>query len=37
VTALQCGAAGEYRIHRVSGAFKAPAEEVGDALFVLDD
>ena len=37
VNALQRGAAGKYRIHRVSSAFQAPAEEVGDALFVLDD
>ena len=37
VDTLQCRAAGECRIHRVAGAFQAPAEEVGDALFVLDD
>src|ERR1035441_4516563 len=37
VEALQRGAAGKRRVHRVSGAFQAPAEEVGDALFVLDD
>ena len=37
VNALQRGAAGESGIHRVSGAFKAPAEEVSDTLLVLDD
>ena len=37
VNALECGASREGGVHGVSGAFEAPAEEVSDALFVLDD
>src|ERR1039457_6095880 len=35
--ALECGGAGERGIDCVTGSLEAPAEEVSDALFVLDD
>jgi len=37
VNALERGAAGKNGIHRVPGAFEAPAEEVSDTLLILDD
>jgi hypothetical protein len=37
VNALECGASREGGVHGISGAFEAPAEEVSDALFVLND
>ena len=37
VNTLKCGASRKGGIHRISGAFEAPAEEVSDALLVLDN